>query len=309
MAKKRAFVRYSKNGKIVPGSLILTAGSYPNGPSTWKEVSADLCCGNTDNTKSFDFDLSQFKDNLGSNLESCHVTIRSTIRGINLFYDDDNGLNIGDGGADMYDGGNCLNTNLTQAYNTIKEDNVNFSLNIPYTHTVSNSYNNDFLYANPPMDGSINSGDSYFGVGSSYFTNMYPGLFIMAASGINNVQEFSICGDLGTDGWATDFFYKQPTSYLGWTAFCKSNNDKDTWSDPTVNHIILVKGPNANITQLGDSTGEYDDHALQGLSDQNTDIIVLVFSTLPDTPRITREQFRTIADSILDVAAGNNPCI
>jgi hypothetical protein len=44
MAKKRAFVRYSKQVKIVPGSLILTSGSYPNGPSTWKEVSADLCC-------------------------------------------------------------------------------------------------------------------------------------------------------------------------------------------------------------------------------------------------------------------------
>ena len=45
MSKKRAFVRYSKQGKIVPGSLILTAGSHPNGPSTWKEVPADLCCG------------------------------------------------------------------------------------------------------------------------------------------------------------------------------------------------------------------------------------------------------------------------
>jgi hypothetical protein len=44
MSKKRAFVRYSKQGKIVPGSLILTAGSHPNGPSTWKEVPADLCC-------------------------------------------------------------------------------------------------------------------------------------------------------------------------------------------------------------------------------------------------------------------------
>lgn len=44
MAKKRAFVRYSKQGKIVPGSLILTAGSFPNGPSTWNEVPADLCC-------------------------------------------------------------------------------------------------------------------------------------------------------------------------------------------------------------------------------------------------------------------------
>jgi uncharacterized protein (TIGR02145 family) len=45
MAKKRAFVRYSKQGKVVPGSLILTSGSYPNGPSTWKEIPADLCCG------------------------------------------------------------------------------------------------------------------------------------------------------------------------------------------------------------------------------------------------------------------------
>lgn len=46
MAKKRAFVRYSKQGKVVPGSLILTSGSHPNGPSIWKEVPADLCCDN-----------------------------------------------------------------------------------------------------------------------------------------------------------------------------------------------------------------------------------------------------------------------
>jgi hypothetical protein len=46
MSRKRAFVRYSKNGKIVPGSLILTSGSFPSGPSTWNEVPADLCCDN-----------------------------------------------------------------------------------------------------------------------------------------------------------------------------------------------------------------------------------------------------------------------
>jgi hypothetical protein len=44
MSKKRAFVRYSKQGKIVPGSLILTGGSYPQGPATWNEVPVDLCC-------------------------------------------------------------------------------------------------------------------------------------------------------------------------------------------------------------------------------------------------------------------------
>ena len=44
MSKKRAFVRYTKSGKIVPGSLILTNGSYPGGSSTWGEVAVDLCC-------------------------------------------------------------------------------------------------------------------------------------------------------------------------------------------------------------------------------------------------------------------------
>jgi hypothetical protein len=44
--KKRAFVRYSKKGMVVPGSLIITSGSYPQGSSTWKEVPADLCCDN-----------------------------------------------------------------------------------------------------------------------------------------------------------------------------------------------------------------------------------------------------------------------
>jgi hypothetical protein len=44
MAKKRAFVRYTKTGKIVPGSLVVTNGSYPEGPAKWSEVAADLCC-------------------------------------------------------------------------------------------------------------------------------------------------------------------------------------------------------------------------------------------------------------------------
>lgn len=45
MAKKRAFVRYTKAGKIVPGSLIVTTnGGYPV-DGLYKEVSVDLCCG------------------------------------------------------------------------------------------------------------------------------------------------------------------------------------------------------------------------------------------------------------------------
>lgn len=43
MSKKRAFIRYTKKGKIVPGSLILTNGTYPK-DGTYQEVNTDLCC-------------------------------------------------------------------------------------------------------------------------------------------------------------------------------------------------------------------------------------------------------------------------
>jgi hypothetical protein len=45
MSKKRAFVRYTKSGEIVPGSLVITtSGGYPDKTSLWQEVKVDLCC-------------------------------------------------------------------------------------------------------------------------------------------------------------------------------------------------------------------------------------------------------------------------
>ena len=45
MSKKRAFVRYTKSGEIVPGSLIITTnGGYPDKSSLWQEVTVDQCC-------------------------------------------------------------------------------------------------------------------------------------------------------------------------------------------------------------------------------------------------------------------------
>lgn len=47
MAKKRAFVKYTKKGEIIPGSLIVTTkGGYPS-TGLYTEVPVDLCCGYT----------------------------------------------------------------------------------------------------------------------------------------------------------------------------------------------------------------------------------------------------------------------
>jgi len=43
MAKKRAFVKYTKQGRLIPGSLILTAGSYPI-DGLYTEVPTNICC-------------------------------------------------------------------------------------------------------------------------------------------------------------------------------------------------------------------------------------------------------------------------
>lgn len=72
--KKRAFVRYSKQGKIVPGSLILTGGSFPQGPSTWNEVPADLCCDLI--TLTFDMPDTSIND----------VTLRLFCNGVRIHY-------------------------------------------------------------------------------------------------------------------------------------------------------------------------------------------------------------------------------
>ena len=84
--KKKAFVRYSKNGKIVPGSLILTGGSHPQGPSTWNEVPADLCC-----------DLITLTYDIGEGTTLNDVTLRLLCNGtqINYLYTPSDSTTIG----------------------------------------------------------------------------------------------------------------------------------------------------------------------------------------------------------------------
>ena len=103
---------------------------------------------------------------------------------------------IEDGGDDMYDSGNFMNTNLTQNWDDIKEGEIDddgplAQASIPYTHTQADNEDGDNEYYNPPMDGSVKPGDSYFGSGSKYFTNMYPGLFLMISDKIS-ISEFNI---------------------------------------------------------------------------------------------------------------------
>ena len=53
---------------------------------------------------------------------------------------------------------------------------------------------NEASYVNFTYDGTIQDGSSYFDSPSQYFTNLYPGLFVMAAYDIN-IDEFRSAWD------------------------------------------------------------------------------------------------------------------
>lgn len=210
---------------------------------------------------------------------------------------------INDGGDDMYDGANFMNTNLTQNWEDIKEGEVDYDdlksrTSIQYTHTQADNEDDDpNQYYNPPMDGSVESGDNYFGVGSKYFTNMYPGLFLMIADNIS-ISEFNISGDIGSDGSGVGAGSVESV-VPDWTLFYKTNTDESD-SDPSINQLILVPGSSTGITHEYDTSSQYDDHRVSGINER-TRLIYAVIARHPEEDVLTEEDAILVAQKILEI--------
>jgi hypothetical protein len=147
------------------------------------------------------------------------------------------------------------------------------------------------------MDGKIESGDSYFGSGSKYFTNMYPGLFIMMADSIS-VSEFNISGNIGSDGNGIGAGYVE-SIIPDWTLFYKTNTD-DGEGDPSINQLILVPGPSTGIIQEYDTSSEDDDHRISGIDDRSR-IIYVVVARQPNEGVLNEEDAILVAQKILEI--------
>jgi hypothetical protein len=169
---------------------------------------------------------------------------------------------ISDGNNDMYDGGNYINTNLLPY---IEEN------GIPYTHTQQEDREDPVFLS----DGVIKSGNGYFGSGSSYFTNMYSGLFVLAASNIS-ITSFSINGELGADGEGTSNYGDFPIT--GWTVYWKTIHDGSvSGGDPRIHHMILVPGNGSGITHnISEDTNEDYDEITGSIPDK---VYYLLFAT------------------------------
>jgi len=200
---------------------------------------------------------------------------------------DANNYEISDGGDDMYDStGNRINTDL--------------AFNIVYTHTQMDleDDSNEAKLSDFIMDGEIVTSDAEFGVGSSYFTNLYPGLFVLSASDVD-ITDFSITGNIGADGAGqVDNYTYTPTGFEEtYTAYIKRVWNAD--DDPSVNHVIIVNTDGTGITQTVDLTSQDDDHSLSGLGDI-TKIHYLLFAKADGT-KVTDLEIENIINSYLGI--------
>ncbi|PCH93232.1 MAG: hypothetical protein COB85_07400, partial [Bacteroidetes bacterium] len=146
------------------------------------------------------------------------------------FSDGITGTNINDGGNDMYDGGNYLNTN--------------FGSSIPYSDNVIIS-------------------DARLGATGRYFTRKYSGLFVFAAD-IDAVTYFELTGNLGADGSGsadatTLTSVSCASTYRGFVKRVYGT------TDPSVNHLIIVKDdPSLSYTWTTNTNS--DQHRVSNLN-------------------------------------------
>lgn len=220
---------------------------------------------------------------------------------------------INDGYDDMYDDGNYINTNLTQPFDDISGDSVDEFLSVPNTHSaaIDESEFEDVgspVYE-PAMDGQVMSGEGYFGDDSSYFTNYYPGMYVMVANNID-IEEFSIGGDLGSDDStendSTMLVVHEGATY---TVFVKVNREGSggEGGDPSVNHIIIVPGESEGLTQIINEDGDdWDDHCIRGLTGRKSIAYLLVARQTSDY--ISYEDAEAIAVKFLEVTGGLSSC-
>jgi hypothetical protein len=152
------------------------------------------------------------------------------------------------------------------------------------------------------MDGAVTAGTQYFGSGSSYFTNLYPGLFVLVAKSID-ISSFALSGGLGVDGsgdYAADIL-SIPGYSKTYSAYIKTVGGT---GDPSVNHIIIIDKDDIGVEHTFDETNENDDHEITGISGA-TEIHYLLFAKA-DGVMATNLEILAVIEEYLDLVDGAN---
>lgn len=177
-----------------------------------------------------------------ANLDANHASITNQVSSRYDFLEGESGINIADGGGDMYEVGNYISTSRG-GY-------------LPYSNR------------------QVAASDAIFGVGSRYFTAKYPGLFALAVDGMS-IDRFTISGALGAWGaGAVDGAVRSLTvGGQQYTMFIKRVFDA---GDPSVNHLIIVPGDESNLSHEFSTYTADDYHSISGLQGRSKLYYLLV---------------------------------
>ncbi len=198
-----------------------------------------------------------------------HTAITAHVPTLYSFTDGFTGTNIVDGGGDMYDGGNYLNTNFVNA--------------IPYT--------NNTVQTNVA-----------FGPSGEYFTCKVNGLFVMVAD-LDNVSDFSITGNLGADGSGQVAASTISTSVNGvnYIGFVKSVYAA---GDPSINHLIIVE-QSVGATRTHLTTTGNENHVVSNINTANR-IYYLLYSDGYNSSTLTNSVHLNVMNSFLSNINGSS---
>ncbi len=206
-----------------------------------------------------------------NDLSSSYSELTQWVPNLYLFSGGETGNGISDGGSDMYDGGNYLNTNLWPVSN------------IPYTNN------------------SIQSSNA-FGDEGRYFTGKFPGLFVMVAD-INDLQSFTISGNLGADGAGNINDLLLTHTAVDGRVYKALITRVYGAGDPSINHMVILEdSPIVGHTFL--SSTNYEGHTISDLTDSDR-IYYLLFSSNPGI-MMQDAALQQMFESFLDIVAGES---
>jgi len=192
------------------------------------------------------------------------------------------------------------NINVGKDFVIVETNIADVLVGIPYTHTQVVDVSPPLIISDYPMDGSIEASDSIFGTGSSYFTNMYPGLFIMQADNVS-LSSFSINGGLGADGSGQVDGYQfevSGTYSATYSAFVKRVWDA---GDPSVNHIIIVDSIEG-VTRSFSNNTDNDRDMLSGMG--NVTKVHYLLTSKSSGGFITNEEISDMIVEYLNIVDG-----
>lgn len=156
----------------------------------------------------FDIGLGELSiENLHKLFDNDYESLLSALNDYYIWTWDGGSNNISDGGGDMYDGANYINTDLATQIN--------------YT------------------SGTVEDGTGIFGDGTSFFTVEKDGFFGLAAE-LDSISSFFISGNNGADGGGTTDTYTSEFAYGGklYEVYVKRIYNA---GDPSINHITILE--------------------------------------------------------------------